>query len=182
MGQDLGRAAGADARDVPRALPFRKRRGSAAEGARAHHGGGGAAHQVPDLRRHRPAGSPGAGVACRETRALGRRSRGADDRRGRRAQRQQPALSLPEPHGGLARRAIRITKTIGGVPMKLLTALLALAMATAAHAQSFPENRTVRFISGVTPGAASDTMARILAEKLQPKWGSAVLVDNRLCA
>jgi tripartite-type tricarboxylate transporter receptor subunit TctC len=50
-----------------------------------------------------------------------------------------------------------------------------------AFAQQFP-SKTVRFISGVTPGAASDTMARILAEKLQAKWGSAVIVENRLGA
>ena len=66
--------------------------------------------------------------------------------------------------------------------MKLVTALLALCVASVAHAQSFPDNHTVRFISGVTPGAASDTMARILAEKLQAKWGSPVIVENKLGA
>jgi tripartite-type tricarboxylate transporter receptor subunit TctC len=66
--------------------------------------------------------------------------------------------------------------------MKWLTALLALAIATAAEAQGFPDSKTVRFISGVTPGAASDTMARILATKLQEKWGSPVIVENRLGA
>src|ERR671931_1355123 len=66
--------------------------------------------------------------------------------------------------------------------MKLLTALFVLALATGAHAQNFPDNKTVRFISGVTPGAASDTMARILAEKLQGKWGSPVIVENKLGA
>src|ERR671936_432461 len=66
--------------------------------------------------------------------------------------------------------------------MKLLTALFVLALATGAHAQNFPDNKTVRFISGVTPGAASDTMARILAEKLQGKWGSPVIVEHKLCA
>jgi len=66
--------------------------------------------------------------------------------------------------------------------MKLLTALFALALATGAHAQNFPDKKTVRFISGVTPGAASDTMARILAEKLETKWGSPVIVENRLGA
>jgi tripartite-type tricarboxylate transporter receptor subunit TctC len=66
--------------------------------------------------------------------------------------------------------------------MRLVTALCALALATAAHAQNFPDKKTVRFISGVTPGAASDTMARILAEKLETKWGSPVIVENRLGA
>ena len=46
---------------------------------------------------------------------------------------------------------------------------------------SLPTKR-VAFVSGVTPGSASDTMARILAEKLQPKWGQSVIVENRLGA
>jgi tripartite-type tricarboxylate transporter receptor subunit TctC len=49
------------------------------------------------------------------------------------------------------------------------------------HAQGYP-TRTVRFISGVTPGAASDTMARILAEKLSASLGQPVIVENRLGA
>ena len=48
-------------------------------------------------------------------------------------------------------------------------------------AQQFP-TKTVRFVSGVTPGSASDTMARILAEKLQAQWGQPVIVENRLGA
>lgn len=65
--------------------------------------------------------------------------------------------------------------------MRLLASLLTLALCAAAQAQEFP-TRTVRFVSGVTPGAASDTMARILADKLQAKWGSPVIVENRLGA
>ena len=63
---------------------------------------------------------------------------------------------------------------------KLLVLVLALLSAAAA-AQPFP-SKTVRFVSGVTPGSASDTMARILAEKLQQKWGQPVIVENRLGA
>jgi tripartite-type tricarboxylate transporter receptor subunit TctC len=40
----------------------------------------------------------------------------------------------------------------------------------------------VRIVSGVTPGSASDTMARIIAEKLQPVLGQPVIVENRLGA
>ena len=50
-----------------------------------------------------------------------------------------------------------------------------------AAAQNFP-NRTVRLVSGVTPGAASDTMARVLAEKLSAALGQPVIVENRLGA
>ncbi len=40
----------------------------------------------------------------------------------------------------------------------------------------------MRFISGVTPGSASDTMARLLAEKLSHSLGQPVIVENRLGA
>jgi tripartite-type tricarboxylate transporter receptor subunit TctC len=59
---------------------------------------------------------------------------------------------------------------------------LALAsLCAAAQAQTYP-TKTVRFISGVTPGSASDTMARILAEKLSERLGQPVIVENRLGA
>ena len=64
---------------------------------------------------------------------------------------------------------------------RLLVGLIAAGLSAAAAAQSFP-NRTVRFVSGVTPGSASDTMARILAEKLSTTLGQPVIVENRLGA
>jgi len=65
--------------------------------------------------------------------------------------------------------------------MKKLFALALAMMSAAAFAQTFP-NKQVRFVSGVTPGSASDTMARLLAEKLTTKWGQSVIVENRLGA
>jgi len=63
-------------------------------------------------------------------------------------------------------------------------ALFAAAMLASgiAAAQSNYPSRTVRLVSGVTPGSASDTIARILAEKLQTSLGQAVIVENRLGA
>jgi tripartite-type tricarboxylate transporter receptor subunit TctC len=63
-------------------------------------------------------------------------------------------------------------------PIAFLTFLL---FASVAAAQTFP-TKTVRFVSGVTPGSASDTMARILAEKLSVSLGQPVIVENRLGA
>src|SRR5262245_39848973 len=61
-------------------------------------------------------------------------------------------------------------------------AMMALALSSGiATAQTYP-TKTVRFISGVTPGAASDTMARILAEKLSGVLGQPVIVENKLGA
>ena len=65
--------------------------------------------------------------------------------------------------------------------MRLLAAVLALAVSALVQAQAYP-TKTVRFISGVTPGSASDTMARILAEKLGASLGQPVIVANRLGA
>jgi tripartite-type tricarboxylate transporter receptor subunit TctC len=65
--------------------------------------------------------------------------------------------------------------------MKVVATILGLALAAGVQAQQFPSKR-VAFVSGVTPGSASDTMARILAEKLQQKWGQTVIVENRLGA
>src|SRR2546428_4205638 len=66
------------------------------------------------------------------------------------------------------------------IPMRVFALLFAFAF-SAVNAQTFP-SKTVRFVSGVTPGAASDTMARILADKLQARWGQPVIVENRLGA
>ena len=67
--------------------------------------------------------------------------------------------------------------------MRLVATILALALAASAQAQQHPyPTKRVAFVSGVTPGSASDTMARILAEKLQQKWGQTVIVENRLGA
>jgi len=65
--------------------------------------------------------------------------------------------------------------------MRFTTAVFALALSLGAQAQTFP-SKTLRFISGVTPGAASDTMARILAEKMTQTLGQSVIVENRLGA
>src|SRR5258708_4954608 len=65
------------------------------------------------------------------------------------------------------------------IEMRFALAVLALALSLGAQAQQFPTKR-VTFISGVTPGAASDTMARILAEKMTQTLGQPVIVENRL--
>ncbi|HEV3011091.1 MAG TPA: tripartite tricarboxylate transporter substrate-binding protein [Burkholderiales bacterium] len=65
--------------------------------------------------------------------------------------------------------------------MRLLLTVMVLAFCAAAQGQAYP-TKTVRFISGVTPGSASDTMARILAERLGATLGQPVIVENRLGA
>jgi tripartite-type tricarboxylate transporter receptor subunit TctC len=62
--------------------------------------------------------------------------------------------------------------------MRTLAVIAALLLCSSAAAQPFP-SKTVRFVSGVTPGSASDTMARMLADKLSTTLGQPVLVENR---
>ena len=65
--------------------------------------------------------------------------------------------------------------------MRLIAAILAGLVSLSVAAQSFP-SKTVRLISGVTPGSASDTMARVLSEKMASNLGVPVIVENRLGA
>jgi tripartite-type tricarboxylate transporter receptor subunit TctC len=63
-----------------------------------------------------------------------------------------------------------------------LLAALVLALASGAvAAQGYP-SKTIRLVSGVSPGSASDTIARILSEKLAASMGQPVIVENRLGA
>src|SRR5258708_9282113 len=55
----------------------------------------------------------------------------------------------------------------------------AMLVSGVAAAQTFP-SRTIHLVSGVTPGSASDTTARIVAEKLQASLGQAGIVENKL--
>jgi tripartite-type tricarboxylate transporter receptor subunit TctC len=65
--------------------------------------------------------------------------------------------------------------------MNPIAGLLLCAFSAVAAAQGFP-SKTIRLISGVSPGAASDTMARVLSEKLAASLGQPVIVENRLGA
>jgi tripartite-type tricarboxylate transporter receptor subunit TctC len=59
----------------------------------------------------------------------------------------------------------------------LIFAVLGIFSCLAAG-QTFP-SKTIRLVSGVTPGSASDTMARVLSEKLAASLGQPVIVENR---
>src|SRR5258706_4548353 len=64
---------------------------------------------------------------------------------------------------------------------KLLLAGLLLISCTPSYSQTFP-SKTVHLVSGVSPGAASDTVARVLSEKLSASLGQPVIVENKLGA
>ena len=58
-------------------------------------------------------------------------------------------------------------------------ALLLLALSLAGHAQEWPKQRNVQIIVGFAPGATTDTVARIAAQKLQEALGQNFVVENR---
>jgi len=64
-----------------------------------------------------------------------------------------------------------------------LRALLAIIAAAAcavapAHAQSWPQ-RQVKMILPLGPGAGIDIAARLLGDRLAPRWGQPVVIENR---
>ena len=65
--------------------------------------------------------------------------------------------------------------------MKKLIFLVLVLFSGVTAAQGYP-TKPVRFVSGVTPGSASDTMARLLADRLSGSLGQPVIVENRLGA
>lgn len=71
------------------------------------------------------------------------------------------------------------SKVLKGEIIKQLAAVLILSLltVTAGAADVFP-SRLVKIIVPTAPGGAIDTTARIVAERLQAKWGQPVIVEN----
>jgi tripartite-type tricarboxylate transporter receptor subunit TctC len=61
---------------------------------------------------------------------------------------------------------------------RIIGVLTALAFAAPAQAQDFP-NKTVKIVVPYAAGGGTDIVARIVAQKLQEKWGQPVVVENR---
>ena len=66
------------------------------------------------------------------------------------------------------------------VPHWLMTAILGMLLAAGAvHAQQIYPTKPIRLIVPSAPGGATDTMARMLGQKLTETFKRAVVVDNR---
>ena len=68
-------------------------------------------------------------------------------------------------------------RSIGVLAAACLAATAAAGWAADA-AKDFP-NKPVRLIAPFTPGAGTDTTARMLAKQMGEQWGQQVIVDNR---
>jgi tripartite-type tricarboxylate transporter receptor subunit TctC len=60
----------------------------------------------------------------------------------------------------------------------LFAALLVIAAAQTASAQSAYPNRPIKIVVGFTPGTAPDLAARILADRFTEDWGAPIVVEN----
>lgn len=65
--------------------------------------------------------------------------------------------------------------------LKFCTLLMALGMAVSASAQEYP-HKPIRLIAPFSPGGATDTLARIIGQKLSERMGQPVMIDNRVGA
>src|SRR5262245_51868811 len=68
-------------------------------------------------------------------------------------------------------------KALKGIIIGAVACFWALSVAHAAESQ-YPV-RPIRIIVPFPPGAATDTIARLLGQKLTEVWGQQVVVDNR---
>jgi len=71
-----------------------------------------------------------------------------------------------------------ISRCASGVLAAAAIAAMSTAGWAADAAKAFPE-RPVRLIAPFTPGAGTDTTARMLAKHMGEQWGQQVVVDNR---
>ncbi len=60
----------------------------------------------------------------------------------------------------------------------LATSTIGVGFGMPARAQDFP-GKTIQFVVPFPAGGATDTVARLLAEKMAPRLGQAVIVDNK---
>lgn len=62
--------------------------------------------------------------------------------------------------------------------LSILIPIALMALASNAHAQTFP-NKPIRLIVPAAPGGGTDFTARLIGAKLAEAWGQTVVIDNR---
>jgi len=81
-------------------------------------------------------------------------------------------------HAGAWIRGVFFGGTVVQRRSRYLVLAALLAAAGVAHAQNFPV-KPVRIIIGFSAGSSTDTVARVIAQKLSEIWGQPVIIDNR---
>lgn len=71
-----------------------------------------------------------------------------------------------------------VLRRIGGAMLACLMGAAAMGFASPASAQSYP-NKPIRLIVPYPPGGGTDIVARLVAAKMQQKFGQPVLVENK---
>jgi tripartite-type tricarboxylate transporter receptor subunit TctC len=61
----------------------------------------------------------------------------------------------------------------------LLVAVALVALTGSAHAQQKYPVKPIRFVVPFSPGGGTDTLARIVAQKMSENWGQPVVIENR---
>ena len=67
-------------------------------------------------------------------------------------------------------------------PLRAFSMLVAAALAAmpgAAQAQQKFPTKPIRFVVPFSPGGGTDTLARIIAQKMSENWGQSVVIENR---
>src|SRR5262245_64405922 len=64
---------------------------------------------------------------------------------------------------------------------RLILAAIALSLADAAAAQTYP-TKPIRVVIGFSPGSEIDTIGRLVAQKMSEGLGQQLVVENRLGA
>ena len=72
-----------------------------------------------------------------------------------------------------------MTTNIGLNRRALIAASTLLMASSSALGQSWPEGRSIRILVPFPPGGSTDVLARLIAERLGPKWGANPIVENR---
>ena len=80
--------------------------------------------------------------------------------------------------GSTNSRGFHIMSRETRLTIALVSALAALGVAATSHAQSYP-TKPIRMIVPWNPGGTTDTIARILGQKMSEAWGHPVVIDIR---
>lgn len=92
----------------------------------------------------------------------------------------------PAPCNGFGAPALGVPPTVKRIVYRsvlgALAVLLAAAVTTESAAQTGAQGypaRPLRFVSPFSPGGTTDTLARLIGQKLTETWGQSVVIENR---